>query len=88
MEDYVSQGESKNAKQLTLGDPFYNALQCKFSYAVTCHKAQGGQWAAVFIDHGYLTDEMVDENLLRWFYTAVTRSHKKVYLVNFNEMFL
>jgi exodeoxyribonuclease-5 len=88
MEDYVAQGESKKAKQLTLIDPFYNALQAKFSYAVTCHKAQGGQWSAVFIDHGYLTDEMVDESLLRWFYTAVTRATQKVYLVNFNEMFL
>ena len=87
MEDYHAQGESKNAKQLTMSDPFFNALQVKFSYAVTCHKAQGGQWSAVFIDHGYLTDDMVDENLLRWFYTAITRATEKVYLVNFNEMF-
>ena len=87
-EDYQAQGESKKAKQLTMIDPYYNALQCKFSYAVTCHKAQGGQWAAVFVDHGYLTDEMVDENLLRWFYTAITRATQRVYLVNFNEMFL
>lgn len=87
MEDYVNQGEAKKAKQLTLIDPYYNALQVKFSYAVTCHKAQGGQWSAVFIDHGYLTDEMIDESLLRWFYTAVTRATQKVYLVNFNEMF-
>ena len=88
LDDYHAQGESKNAKQLTMSDPYFNALQVKFSYAVTCHKAQGGQWAAVFIDHGYLTDEMVDENLLRWLYTAVTRSTEKVFLVNFNEMFL
>lgn len=88
LEDYQAQGESKKAKQLTLNDPYYNALQCKFSYAVTCHKAQGGQWSAVFVDHGYLTDEMVDENLLRWFYTAITRATHKVFLVNFNEMFL
>lgn len=88
MEDYVAQGEAKKAKQLTLIDPYNNALQCKFSYAVTCHKAQGGQWSAVFIDHGYLTDEMVDESLLRWFYTAITRATQKVYLVNFNKMFL
>ena len=87
MDDYVAQGETKKAKQLTLIDPYYNALQVKFSYAVTCHKAQGGQWAAVFIDHGYLTDEMVDESLLRWFYTAITRATDRVYLVNFNEMF-
>ncbi len=88
LNDYMEQGETKKAKQLALIDPFYNALQVKFSYAVTCHKAQGGQWSAVFIDHGYLTDEMVDENLLRWFYTALTRATQKVFLVNFNELFL
>ncbi|MFT6322694.1 MAG: exodeoxyribonuclease-5 [Halieaceae bacterium] len=87
-EDYVAQGEGRKAKQLTLKDPYYNAIQCKFSYAVTCHKAQGGQWSAVFVDHGYLTDEMVDENLLRWLYTAITRAKKQVYLVNFNSNFI
>lgn len=87
-DDYVAQGEGKKAKQLTLNDPFYNAVQCKFSYAVTCHKAQGGQWSAVFVDHGYLTDEMVDENFLRWLYTAITRAKQKVYLVNFNKNFI
>ncbi|MGB0805669.1 MAG: ATP-dependent DNA helicase [Salibacteraceae bacterium] len=87
-EDYVAQGESKKAKQLTLNDPYYNAIQCKFSFAVTCHKAQGGQWEAVFVDHGYLTDEMVDESLLRWLYTAITRAKTKVFLVNFNENFI
>lgn len=85
-DDYLGQGV-KNAKELALNDDYYNAVQCKFSYAVTCHKAQGGQWDAVFIDHGYLTDEMVDENLLRWLYTAITRSKERVYLVNFNENF-
>ena len=86
--DYLAQGESKNAKQKAMSDPYFNAMECKFSYAVTCHKAQGGQWAAVFIDHGFLTDEIVDENLLRWFYTAITRATQRVYLVNFNKMFL
>lgn len=85
--DYIAQGESKKAKQLTLNDPYYNAVQCKFSYAVTCHKAQGGEWSSVFIDHGYLTDEMVDEGMLRWLYTAITRASKKVFLVNFNKRF-
>lgn len=87
-EDYLAQGESRNAKQKAMSDPYFNAMECKFSYAVTCHKAQGGQWAAVFIDHGFLTDDMVDENLLRWFYTALTRATDRVYLVNFNKMFL
>ncbi|HTM98156.1 MAG TPA: AAA family ATPase [Pedobacter sp.] len=64
-------------------DPYYNALQIKFAYAVTCHKAQGGQWDAVFVDQGYLTDDMVDLDFLRWLYTAVTRAKKELFLVNF-----
>ncbi|MDR6783037.1 ATP-dependent exoDNAse (exonuclease V) alpha subunit [Pedobacter africanus] len=64
-------------------DPYYNALQIKFAYAVTCHKAQGGQWDAVFVDQGYLTDEMVDMDFLRWLYTGVTRARRELFLVNF-----
>ncbi len=86
--EYIDLGEGKKAKKSALEDSYYNAVQVKFSYAVTCHKAQGGQWSAVFIDHGYLTDELIDENLLRWFYTALTRASQKVYLVNFNKHFL
>jgi exodeoxyribonuclease-5 len=58
----------------------------KFSYAVTCHKAQGGQWACVFVEQGYLTDEMLDVNLIRWFYTALTRATEQVYLINFSNL--
>ena len=68
--------------------PFFNALQVKFSYAVTCHKAQGGQWPCVFIDHGFLSDEMLDLNLIRWLYTALTRATEQVYLVNFNPQLM
>jgi ATP-dependent exoDNAse (exonuclease V) alpha subunit len=68
-------------------NPYYNALQVKFAYAITCHKAQGGQWEAVFVDQGYLTDEMVNTDFLRWFYTACTRATNELYLVNFNEKF-
>ena len=68
-------------------DPFYNALQVKFGYAVTCHKSQGGQWPAVMVDQGYLTEEMLDISLLRWFYTAFTRAQQELYLLNFNEAF-
>jgi len=64
-------------------DPYYNALQIKFAYAVTCHKAQGGQWDAVFVDQGYLTEDMVDLDFLRWLYTGVTRAKKELFLVNF-----
>ncbi|MFD0763360.1 ATP-dependent RecD-like DNA helicase [Mucilaginibacter lutimaris] len=68
-------------------NPYYNALQVKFAYAITCHKAQGGQWEAVFVDQGYLTDEMVNTDFLRWFYTACTRATNELYLVNFNKKF-
>ncbi|MBN8696905.1 MAG: AAA family ATPase [Bacteroidetes bacterium] len=68
-------------------DPFFNALQVKFAYAVTCHKAQGGQWDCVFVEQGYLTDEMLNIEYLRWLYTALTRAKKKLYLVNFNKEF-
>ena len=65
----------------------YNSLQVKFSYAVTCHKAQGGQWPVVFIDLGYITQEQMNADLVRWLYTAITRATEKVYLINFNSSF-
>ncbi|GAA4315174.1 ATP-binding domain-containing protein [Mucilaginibacter gynuensis] len=68
-------------------NPYYNALQIKFAYAITCHKAQGGQWPAVFVDQGFLTEEMVNLDFLRWFYTACTRATNELFLVNFNERF-
>ena len=68
-------------------NPYYNALQIKFAYAITCHKAQGGQWDVVFIDQGYLTDEMLNMDFLRWFYTACTRATKELFLVNFDGRF-
>lgn len=66
-------------------DPYYNALQIKFAYAVTCHKAQGGQWDAVFVDQGFLTEDMVDLDFMRWLYTAVTRAKRELFLVNFGK---
>jgi exodeoxyribonuclease-5 len=66
-------------------DPYFNALQVKFSYAVTCHKAQGGQWERVFIDQGMFNHQEVTIDYLRWFYTAVTRATDKLYLVNFPD---
>jgi exodeoxyribonuclease-5 len=68
-------------------DPWFNALQIKFAYAVTCHKAQGGQWERVFIDQGMFNRNPVTIDYLRWFYTALTRSTDKVYLVNFTDDF-
>jgi exodeoxyribonuclease-5 len=66
-------------------DEYYNALQVKFAYAITCHKAQGGQWPCVFVDQGYISDEMVGLELNRWFYTAFTRAQEHLYLVGFEE---
>ena len=66
---------------------FFNAIQIKFGYSITCHKAQGGQWKEVFIDIGYFKKEMLDKNYLRWLYTAFTRSTEKLYLIGFNNEF-
>lgn len=63
-------------------DPYFNAIQVKYAYAVTCHKAQGGQWSNVFLDTGYVTEEMMGEDFYRWLYTAFTRATKRLYLVN------
>lgn len=63
-------------------DAYYNALQIKYAYAVTCHKAQGGQWSRVFVDQGYVTADMADVSYLRWLYTAFTRTTDRLYLVN------
>ena len=68
-------------------NPHFNALQVKFSYAVTCHKAQGGQWRAVFVDRCLFGDEPMTRDMLRWLYTALTRATDKLYLVNFDEKF-
>ncbi|MFV0506997.1 MAG: ATP-dependent RecD-like DNA helicase [Bacteroidales bacterium] len=68
-------------------DKYFNALQVKHAYALTCHKAQGGQWKACFIDQGYLVEEMLNKEYYRWLYTAFTRAQEKLYLVNFNKEF-
>jgi len=82
-EDYAHIANKRQRMLAIKQDPFYNALQIKFAYAVTCHKAQGGQWDAVFADQGFLTEDMVDLDFLRWLYTAVTRAKEELYLVNF-----
>lgn len=63
-------------------DPYYNALQVKYAYAVTCHKAQGGQWSHVYVDQGYMTDDMLTPDYIHWLYTAFTRATEKLFLVN------
>ncbi len=87
-EIYESFGKKmKAAERLTktYSNPYFNALQVKFSYAVTCHKAQGGQWKNVFIDSGFMNSEMYNTEYLRWLYTAVTRATEKLLFVNFND---
>ncbi|MBI4647344.1 MAG: AAA family ATPase [Bacteroidia bacterium] len=86
-EDYVDIKSKKQRFEEVKVDPFFNALQIKFAYAVTCHKAQGGQWKTVFIDQGYITQEMLNIEYLRWLYTALTRAVEKLYLVNFSREF-
>ena len=66
-------------------DLHYNALQVKFAYALTCHKTQGGQWDNVFVDQGYLTEDMINKEYLRWLYTAFTRTTQKLFLVGFGN---
>ena len=68
-------------------NPHFNAVQVKFAYAVTCHKAQGGQWSAVFVDRCLFGDEPMTRDMLRWLYTALTRATEKLYLVNFDDRF-
>lgn len=87
VEDYSDISTKKERIKAIKSDPYLNALQVKFAYALTCHKSQGGQWDAVFVDQGYLTDEMVNHEYLRWLYTALTRATKELYLVNFNPKF-
>lgn len=86
-EDYPEASSRKQMVTKISGDPFYNALQVKFAYAVTCHKSQGGQWKSVFLDQGYYTDEMLSADYLRWMYTAFTRATDHLYLVNLARQF-
>jgi exodeoxyribonuclease-5 len=85
--DYADLSTKAERIKAIKNDPYLNALQIKFAYALTCHKSQGGQWQAVFVDQGYLTEEMVNHEYLRWLYTAITRATKELYLVNFNKDF-
>jgi ATP-dependent exoDNAse (exonuclease V) alpha subunit len=84
-EDYPELTDSRQLQKAVKNDPYYNALQVKFSYAITCHKAQGGQWPCVFVDQGYISDDMAGIELNRWFYTAFTRAQEKLYLVGFED---
>lgn len=88
LEDYQDipskAGKMKKMKE----DPHYNVTQIKYAYAITCHKAQGGQWMNVFLDIGYITEEMLGEDFYRWLYTAMTRATHRLYLVNLPDQFV
>ena len=86
-EDYMDIPNKKKRWEKIKENEYFNALQVKFAYAVTCHKAQGGQWDAVFVDQGYLVEDMLNIEYLRWLYTAFTRPVKELFLVNFNKEF-
>ncbi len=85
--DYAAINEQRRRVRQVMNNEFFNALQVKFAYAITCHKAQGGQWKEVFIDTPLFGDEPLTLELLRWMYTAVTRATKKLYLVGWRKEF-
>lgn len=85
--EYSSIRSNYKRYQAIKKDPYFNALQVKFAYAITCHKAQGGQWDTVFVEQGYLPENSIDKEYLRWLYTAFTRAKTKVYLIGFNPNF-
>jgi len=87
MKDYDDIPERRRRMEKVKNNPWFNALQVKFAYALTCHKTQGGQWETIFIDQPWLPENKIDKEFLRWLYTAITRATKQVYLVNFKEDF-
>ena len=82
LEDYADISNKADRIKKLKSDRYYNALQIKFAYAVTCHKAQGGQWSHVYLDQGYMTDDMLTPDYIHWLYTAFTRATEKLFLVN------
>ncbi|MBN2166254.1 MAG: AAA family ATPase [Marinilabiliaceae bacterium] len=85
IQDYADIKSKKNQFDELRKNPYFNAVQVKYGYAVTCHKAQGGQWPAVFVDQGYVSDDDKKEGYLRWLYTAITRATEKLFFVNFPD---
>lgn len=87
MEDYADLPRKSDRLHELRQNPYFNALQVKFAYALTCHKTQGGQWHTVIVDQGFLGENPVDRDYLRWLYTAFTRATDRVYLLNFDARF-
>lgn len=88
LEDYQDVSMKREKMRKLKADPYFNALQVKYGYAVTCHKAQGGEWKNVFLDMGYIAEEHLGENFYRWLYTAFTRATERLYLVNLPDEFV
>jgi ATP-dependent exoDNAse (exonuclease V) alpha subunit len=89
MKDYADIPSRRKRLEYIRKNPFYNAIQVKFAYALTCHKTQGGQWQKVFIDLGYLSEDQIDASFYRWLYTAFTRATRELFLINFpKKLFL
>lgn len=86
-EEYAHLSTKRERMEAIKSDPYFNALQLKFGYAITAHKSQGGQWKNVIVDQGYLTEDMIDQQYARWLYTAITRASDKLYLLNFTDHF-
>lgn len=84
-EDYADIPRKADRMKAIREDAYFNAIQIKYAYAVTCHKAQGGQWSHVYIDQGYMTDDMLTPDYIHWLYTAITRGREKVFMVNWTE---
>ena len=85
--DYVDIPKRAQRNKEIKQNPYFNALQIKFAYAITCHKSQGGQWENVFVEQGYFTSDMLSKEYFRWLYTALTRTTKKLHLINFKKEF-
>ncbi|MBR1990880.1 MAG: AAA family ATPase [Bacteroidales bacterium] len=85
--DYEDIATQKERQQKMRNDPFLNAVQVKFSYALTCHKTQGGQWPVVLLDQGIVKDGILTKSYFRWLYTALTRATRQVFLINFADTF-
>ncbi len=87
MKDYEDLPSRRSRVEKVKNNPWFNALQVKFAYALTCHKTQGGQWETVFVDQPWLKDNLLTVEYLRWFYTAITRATTRVFLINFKDEF-
>ena len=85
MKEYEDIPHKADRLKALKNDPYYNALQIKYAYASTCHKAQGGQWEHVYIEQGFLTEDMINVEYYRWLYTAITRAKDKLFLINWKR---